>query len=225
LPSTRVIGEVSLAQDGFRRQQLQHAIADGAAEMAAIEKDLAGFDAAVREGLKSYEPYVSDAEDRKLLDTATSQWTAYVKATKPAIAASHANDNALTMEILNGQGRAKFDAAQRTMETWTALNETGARESMKAGEQAASRAGRTLLILGFIAAAVAVGVALVLARRIVRAITSVLDAARGIAEGDLDQQIEVRSQDEVGQMADQFRDLVAYLDEIATHATASRRAT
>ncbi len=51
--------------------------------------------------------------------------------------------------------------------------------------------------------------------RIVRSVHRVMEAAAGIAEGDLDQEIDVRSSDEIGTMAGAFRRMIDYLREMA----------
>ncbi|HEY3061704.1 MAG TPA: PAS domain S-box protein [Chloroflexota bacterium] len=61
---------------------------------------------------------------------------------------------------------------------------------------------------------------ILMARSISRAVGQVEHAARGIAEGDLDQQLDVRSKDELGRMADAFRTMVTYQQRMATIADA-----
>src|SRR5947209_18534123 len=66
------------------------------------------------------------------------------------------------------------------------------------------------------AIAIAIAIAYLLARGIMRSVTPVLRAARAIAdEGDVDQQIEVRSRDELGVMAQAVTRLIEYLRETA----------
>jgi len=59
-----------------------------------------------------------------------------------------------------------------------------------------------------------------LSRDIARAAGQVATAAKGLAVGDLDQQITVRSGDELGQMADAVRSMIAYQHEMAEVARA-----
>jgi methyl-accepting chemotaxis protein len=78
---------------------------------------------------------------------------------------------------------------------------------------------RTLTIVLLIAAFVLGALAsLLLARSISRDVGQVLRAAHGISEGDVDQQIDVRSRDEIGAMASAFSCMVEYLKGIAASA-------
>jgi methyl-accepting chemotaxis protein len=93
-----------------------------------------------------------------------------------------------------------------------------------AGER--QRADRWLLASALCAAAMAIVCGLVL-RRLTRDITGPLGAlgvaARRIADGEVDVEIAHRSQDEVGVLADAFRDSIAYLKDAAAAADALRR--
>jgi methyl-accepting chemotaxis protein len=62
--------------------------------------------------------------------------------------------------------------------------------------------------------------AVLAARPIAAAVRRLSDAARGLAMGDLDQTIEARSKDEVGEMAAAFRQMAAYQREMARIADA-----
>ena len=59
-----------------------------------------------------------------------------------------------------------------------------------------------------------------LSREIARAAGQVATAATGLAVGDLDQQVTVHSGDELGQMADAVRSMIAYQQEMADVARA-----
>ena len=61
-----------------------------------------------------------------------------------------------------------------------------------------------MIIAIVLALALAIGIALWLSRRIVGGVQQVLTAAEGISEGDLDQQVDARTRDEIGQMATAF---------------------
>ncbi|MFN8635628.1 MAG: methyl-accepting chemotaxis protein [Chloroflexota bacterium] len=83
---------------------------------------------------------------------------------------------------------------------------------------AAHGLGMLMLMAGLIAAGAIVGGAWLVARPIERGVRQVASAARGLAVGDLDQHVDVRSQDEVGQMATAVTDMIAYQQAIASVA-------
>jgi methyl-accepting chemotaxis protein len=71
--------------------------------------------------------------------------------------------------------------------------------------------------------ALAIAIALLIARRIVSGVRQMLRAAEGLAEGDIEQRVDVPNRDEVGAMAKAFARMIDYLR--ATAASAREMAT
>jgi methyl-accepting chemotaxis protein len=79
----------------------------------------------------------------------------------------------------------------------------------------AASAKRLVVVLLLLALIGASAVAVLVVRGIMRGVRQVLVAAEGIAEGDLEQHVDVSSQDEIGQMGAAFGRMVDYLNESA----------
>ncbi len=75
-----------------------------------------------------------------------------------------------------------------------------------------------VILLGLAAIGVAITLATLLARQISNAANQLLDAARGLAVGDVEQHVDLHSEDELGQTASAFRDTIAYLQRMAAAA-------
>ncbi len=86
-------------------------------------------------------------------------------------------------------------------------------------QKAAATATHTKLVVG-VSTAAAFVVALLfgvsLALSITRPVTKIAEAARRIAAGDIKQLVDHRSQDEIGVLAEAFRELTAYIHEVAS---------
>ena len=82
-------------------------------------------------------------------------------------------------------------------------------------EAAAASAKRLVIALLAFALLAASAIAFFVVRGIMRGVRQVLVAAEGIAEGDVDQHVDVKSRDEIGQMAAAFGRMVEYLRESA----------
>jgi methyl-accepting chemotaxis protein len=89
-----------------------------------------------------------------------------------------------------------------------------ARQTDTAIEQTFRR-GQVVVAVTLLAALLLSGVlGSVLARGIARAASQVADASRGLADGDLNQRLDVRSSDELGDMADAFQTMAVRLREL-----------
>jgi methyl-accepting chemotaxis protein len=82
--------------------------------------------------------------------------------------------------------------------------------------QSDTKSAKTLmLIIGIVALVLAALIGFLLARGIRKPTKQMLAAAKGLAEGDVNQEIALRSRDELGQMADAFRGVVDYQRDLA----------
>ena len=74
-----------------------------------------------------------------------------------------------------------------------------------------------LIVVGVLAlsASFGLGATLLLERRRARALRELGNAARGLAQGDLDQEITLLREDELGQIAESFRGIIAYEQQLA----------
>ncbi len=129
------------------------------------------------------------------------------------IAGHHAEGNAVM---------AKFDGIVTRVEQAMAKLQTFAEKNSAQAAQAAAdaKSRANLLIFSISLLAIAIGGLLgyVLAQSIVRPVVAVSEVARRIADGDLDHAVEIRRADEIGVLADAFRDMIAYLRGMAATA-------
>ena len=133
-------------------------------------------------------------------------------------AAVLAGDTAAAKAIVTGPGN---DASDALVAALTAYQTHVAKLSAQATASFNSTRSSSNWLMGGLGAA-AVLVALVLAylisRSLVGGIREMLTAAEGIAEGDVDQRVDLHSSDELGETAAAFRRMIAYLHGMASAA-------
>ena len=101
----------------------------------------------------------------------------------------------------------------------TSINKRATATAAKAQDDTKS-AKTLMLILGIAALVLAALIGFLLARSIRKPTRQMLSAAKGLAEGDVNQEITLNSRDELGQMAEAFRGVVDYQRDLAGAARA-----
>ncbi len=192
------------------QRALQDAV--GASDVAAVEASdslVAGFAARV-DSLRAIA-----VNDAKALDSIATPWAAYTALARRTTLAMIGGE--ISMEAM--QAMREGAAGMQTL-----LGARVAAEQSRIAEAFASAYGaqRGALIASTVVLLVALGALAALAAGTLRSITSAMKelsaAARGIAEGRLDQRIAVQGSDEVGELADAFRHMVGYVGGIAQAA-------
>ncbi len=87
-----------------------------------------------------------------------------------------------------------------------------------ATERAFIRSAWLITGISLVALLLGSGLALLVARGITRAAAQMVTASRGLAQGDLNQILDVHSRDELGTMADSFRSMIGYQQRMAAVA-------
>ena len=134
---------------------------------------------------------------------------------KKFVSALQQGNRALAHEVLKGalskayeEHRLAIDAVVSQQNAATATQEIAAKSF-------ASERPRVMVVLGIIAIAIAIGGSISLLRAIARPLAAMTKAAQAIALGDVSADVSYASKDEIGDLADSFRGMIAYLRSIA----------
>ena len=140
---------------------------------------------------------------------------AYERAYKSVLNATAAGDDAVATRRYFAAAGPLYNETDGSLAELIAIND---KEAQRLNEQiSATYRGsrtRTLALLGF-ALLFGAATAFLITRGITRGVAAVLAAIERIAVGDVDQQIEVKSRDEIGEMADAAQRMTVYLSEMA----------
>src|ERR1039458_1364712 len=202
----------------YRKDQLHYIVALPAdrplSAEGSIDGDLAEDLSLMSHYLSAYrsEGLVEDPADGRLLDTFRADFARYVALT--ATFSRLADQGRLARAggaVGNGAGDAEYNKLKEVIAAWSNHEVKTAQAA-----EAASHSSYNLslaLILALLASAVVIAgaVAIVLARRMTRAVREIGAAAKAIAQGDIDQRVAVRSRDEFGDMAKDFDSMIDYL--------------
>src|SRR5512139_19944 len=147
-------------------------------------------------------------EERKLAQAFDAKRLVYGRSgLMPAIAALSAHDFQQASEILQGEMKASYPAVRESADALIALQLDVAKKEFGAAQT------RFVMVRNISIAVIVAGVLLaaLIGFWLIRAITRPLDAAvklaRGVAEGDLTQRIEVSSTNEIGQLLQALKDM------------------
>jgi methyl-accepting chemotaxis protein len=217
LPSVGTVDDIAAAVEVYRQDQYHHVAASGA-EQAQLAKDIPAKAHEIASSLAKYgRGYLNAGLDTELFDATKQQWAAYAAATTRFLALSSANRNDAALAVLN-RGNAPFIQLRDTIAKWKAENAQSASASYASARSTYSSARLLTIVLVVLGAVTGMVVAFLIARGLVGGISQISRAAERIAEGDVEQQVDVRSRDELGDTARSFQRMLAYLKQMSTAA-------
>jgi methyl-accepting chemotaxis protein len=202
----------SAAAYNMRISEAQNAL-DGGHHMAMHRGDMAAFDSALGtlEVLMRSDAATTDGDVAKVATIRHDYnvWKAGDAKVNQLLAAGKDSE---AQALVNGRMNTLGDALSSKLDAYAAHG------GQEADTRAASAISSSHVQMGiFVAAAllIAVAVSLLLSRMFARSAGAIRTASRAIAEGDLSQEVDVRSRDELGETAEAFREMVGYLRGMA----------
>jgi methyl-accepting chemotaxis protein len=211
LPSVYLMGEVKANVQGTYGLLEQHAASSDKQEMAKIEAEIQASRKVNADNLKHYEDaLISNDKDRALLkelnDSSAAFWVGAEEMLKVSRVGTPAS-NAQAARMLKDLKPLHTKYLEAT-EAEVSFNQDMAAESSKNIASAVSSARSGILIGMFSALLVAIGIAFVIVRSISLPLGRLIVTAKLIAQGDVNQEVDYRSRDEIGTLAEAFRGVV-----------------
>ncbi len=202
-----------LSTDAYNMQgsQLMNTMSNGA-QAANHASDVQLF----RSTLAQIGSKLSSAADRADFRDVQQSFTSWEALNDQTVALAAAHNAAAGQRLDIGAANSATDSLSTAAASLSSTIATEDRHDATASQNSATLEAVALIALGLL---VAIAIALLLSRRIVGGVRQVLIAAEALAEGDVEQRIDVRTRDEVGQMAQAFTRTIEYLRSTAACAS------
>ena len=215
VPSVDSANHINTLTSDFRVLQLEHLVAEDAVTMDDDEAEMKEVQAAIAKQLGVYKGLISDGIDGKLHAQIAAEWARYTELTASVPTLSRANQNGKALAILSGDAEKVFDRASNHATELVEYNVELAHAAEKQAESAYGSAKTLVIVLLVVSLILGFGVALFLGSKIRKGIGQIKAAAEGISVGNLDQNVEATSRDELGETAEAFGVMIGYLRETA----------
>lgn len=211
MPSIRALSDMNTNTSDFRIAEIQHISSADEENMAHYEKNMADVMAVFDKNRAEYEKLISSPEEQKMHDAFKAQWAAYMVDHAKILSFSRANKNAEALAIIRGGSQKNFDEASDNLQKLIDLNVKGGQEASHHGDVLYASARNWVISLLVIAVLISMSLALIISRAIAGPLGEAVNMAKRVAEGDLTGHIEVRSDDEIGQLMQSLKNMIANL--------------
>ncbi|MCW2953288.1 MAG: methyl-accepting chemotaxis sensory transducer [Conexibacter sp.] len=204
----------------IREDQLQYATATDAPARRRAGHDIDSYGPQLLASVAGLRAKAGTPAERSGVDGFAASWKRYLKLSAPLRAAADRGDHAAALAAIEGPrpAAAYQDAAFTQLTPLYTLQNKLTATSVKHANATVASGRTTIIVLLIVAALAALALALLIARGICGGLRQLVAAARGIAEGDVEQTVELHSRDELGEAGDAFRAMIAYLAEMASAA-------
>ena len=187
-------------------------------EQSKYRTNLESAEAKLDDNLAKAKPLIHTDEGKEKIAQFESAWKDRQEVLNQIVelaSQDHLQQKRASVELSFGLGRQKSDAAENALAELSRVKEDNAKRTAETTNETYRSSRTYMLILIFGGVLVGVGLGYFISRGIAKPVGELAQVANKIALGDVNQNVEYRSGDELGSLADAFRALVGYIKGVA----------
>ena len=220
--STRWLTGVDKARDmdglisDYRLNELRYVTAAKEEKRAEADSIMADLKTQVDSLISTYERTISqgDAQDANLIAAVKSGWQDYLNIHSQTANLVKQNKAENAIQLMDSQGLTSYNALDAALKNLVSYNSNGAYQAADDSDDTYRMAVIILLIVIIAVVLICSAVGAVVGRVMLEPVKEIEGAAIQMAQGDLDVELGYQSEDELGVLASQVRELVRKLKVI-----------
>jgi methyl-accepting chemotaxis protein len=222
IPSLENIADLNLNVMELRIFTLRTLIADDAADIASIKRELTRLEQQVARIRQQYEPLISLPGEQQLYQTFSQDYQRYLELKQQLLQLVEQQQLKEATALAHSELATIADDMTKALVSLTELNKKFATAQAEQSEEEYQQGWAYLIAVAFTSVLFAAIAAMMISRSITKPVRHALELAESIASGDLTRQIEIQGQDEVAALATSLKTMQQQLhDTIALIANSS----
>ena len=214
LPSIQVLGRVKMAMARIRSFEQQHILATTPEDMQTAEKNAAKQIEDLLSLQKKYESLISEEEEKKIYSEVAKSITVFLAEHAKIIEYSSTRTKEEAIKLMRGESTKVYRVMVVEIDKLADVNDAGAEKSSELAGKTYSDSRTWIIVLIIAIAVLSFSFAYWIARLISLKLNEAVTIANTIAGGNLNQQIQVTSQDETGLLLQALKEMNNSLQNI-----------
>lgn len=203
IPRIEQANTLNTSIHGFRIREYKHIISEDNSEMDSIEKEMASIKSDIQKVMDIYEPSIQSEQNRQLFNKYKADWQNYLNTHDKIMSLSRELNTDAAMDIMRKESLDNFNNLANDLLALIEYNEDNSNKASDQGDAVYAKAILILMVLIAVTSIFAILMAAFLLTGTLRPIRKLSMKLKSLAErgGDLTQQIDIYSNDEIGDLA------------------------
>ncbi len=218
VPKNVILGNLAASCEKLRGLELKHIAFSTKADRDQAEQEIGAVLEQSKKDFTALEPLISTPEEKALLAGLRQSWAGFLEQHDRAMQASRLDKDAEAMAICGGAARVSFDKTRGLIDGYIGL---AAKKTAAVNSESRETCATTRnLIIVLMAASLIFGLWLtyfIVHKVVCRSLWWALKSLERVADGDLTQNIKVKSTEEIGQIFTAIKKIVEKLREFSAH--------
>ncbi|MBN1057505.1 methyl-accepting chemotaxis protein [Clostridium botulinum] len=199
IPAMICSEELNVMTSDFRLLEYDHIISNTSEAMQEKENEMEEDKKEIQKSLDFYATTIRAEEDKELFKTVKDEWNKYLELNKQVIDLSRELKTEEVMNIMDKESKEAFDKASSSLIKLANLNKKMTEEASLAGDKLSSGSIRINIIIISVLGVLSVVFGIMIINTIIKPLNMLKIELDSLAErgGDLTQEIEINSEDEI----------------------------
>ncbi|EES50620.1 methyl-accepting chemotaxis protein [Clostridium botulinum] len=199
IPAMICSEELNVMTSDFRLLEYDHIISNTSEAMQEKENEMEEDKKEIQKSLDFYATTIRAEEDKELFKTVKDEWNKYLELNKQVIDLSRELKTEEVMNIMDKESKEAFDKASSSLIKLANLNKKMTEEASLAGDKLSSGSIRINIIIISVLGVLSVVFGIMIINTIIKPLNMLKAELDSLAErgGDLTQEIEINSEDEI----------------------------
>ncbi|HBJ1651372.1 methyl-accepting chemotaxis protein [Clostridium botulinum] len=199
IPAMICSEELNVMTSDFRLLEYDHIISNTSESMQEKENEMEEDKKEIQKSLDFYATTIRAEEDKELFKTVKDEWNKYLELNKQVIDLSRELKTEEVMNIMDKESKEAFDKASLSLIKLANLNKKMTEEASLAGDKLSSGSIRINIIIISVLGVLSVVFGIMIINTIIKPLNMLKVELDSLAErgGDLTQEIEINSEDEI----------------------------
>ena len=218
IPKSEILSRMYADVSTLRNLEVRHLVSGAGDERSRIEKELSSVLESIEKSANEYERKITRPEEKEQFEGFRKSWNAYLPLHARMLDLSRRGKAGEAFAVNREAGREAFEPVRSFIDKQ--MNVISAEIGKSKSESKRIYTSSLSVIIGLLVVSVVLGLWLThfIVRRVTcRSLWWALKALETIAEGDLRQNINVKSTEEIGQLFGAMKKIIEKLREFSTH--------
>lgn len=218
---TKYAGELRTHAAELRRHVLQHIISSSEEEFSQYENKVQTDKDLFQADLESLGTLLATDEGKRLYSAVKTDWQEYSRLADEAVSLSKQMRKDEALQIVRGHDKEVGDRLSNSLEELISVVDSHWNSVVLAAKADEVAARNTVFAIGIVAMVLSLVTALLIAKAISDPIHRLVSVAQKAAQGDLTEEIQAQSTDEIGVLTKAFGDMMTHLRALTGEITDS----
>lgn len=228
LPRVQSAERIKTLVSEYRRLELTYIISSYVTEMSEAERRIEQVHTLIKEECANYEKQITSEDEKILFRKFLAFWSRYTKLHSDVVEFRKQNNPDSALRVIKGESEVVHENIVSILKTLAGLNDEGARKAKAESEIIFASTRTNSIIVVAVGLLIALAASYLLTVSVIKPTRVLLEAARGMAGGDLNRRVDAVTRDEMGdlsrafnEMSDNLRLMVGQIVENAAALAAS----